>query len=110
MLQLFQYGLDTSATISPAHLCLQEETNSLDAPTLIMGQFEEPEEPAEATGSEKEEEVAIAGDDLRATQWQVIHQLQKTIRQKHPDMTPKEILKQAREQLLGCKRVLSSSH
>jgi len=46
----------------------------------------------------KEPNETAQKDSLRTTQWEVIHEAQKRIKKTNPEMTPKAVLKQAREE------------
>ena len=46
----------------------------------------------------KEPNETAQKDSLRTTLWEVIHEAQKRIKKTNPEMTPKAVLKQAREE------------
>ena len=53
------------------------------------------------TGEEEKVETS-SGNTLRDQYWEVVHEQQKIIKKKNPDLAPKEVLRLAREAPVGC--------
>lgn len=80
---------------------MEEEDDHLNSPTeelpgLGGAVFQ-------ASGGDGGKSLKKAGaPDLRSAYWDFIHDAQKKLKKEHPDLGGKEILKRAREQILGC--------
>lgn len=87
-------------------------TEELDLPTPIKEEMEDPASNAASPGNSPKTKKpkrstsssslkADGPSDMRSSYWTYIHDQQKQIKKEHPDMTPKDVLKMAREKTLN---------
>lgn len=83
----------------------EEENNHLDSPTETLPGLPGPNVEASCgSGGNSLSIKKTPASDLRAVYWDFIHDAQK-LKKENPDLNGREVLKLAREEILGCKLI-----